>query len=343
MKSRSKFIIGIMIFVVLAFSSSVFGYKSILTLVKENCVKTTESFKEEQFKVIWSSLNSLLLQSEKEVSKIAVIVERDILALTDEQLQDLQYDMTYNIHNSDLHKILMRNIENQNLNNINNHRNGIVVLSTKGYMEDFNYRRAKLISDDHTASFRVWEDSINSSYNQKLEINAIEKLLNRTSGIIALETYDLVGNDEHIMIKEMNYESLLNVFLTEGMEGLRNYQFFVPYYITDIGDIFGVPDISQGIEVENNKIIIVQEFNLYDQLMSNKTHLFDDSEINNIASRYNELLRWLYIVGIILVSAVSGLIFYFCGIYNDMIEREYNDNDEANAPEIDNEEMQKQS
>lgn len=342
MKSRSKFIIGIMIFVILAFSSSVIGYRNIITLVEANCQKTVEAFKEEQFKVLWSSLNTLQLQSEKEISKISEDIEKDILALSDDQLSNLQYDMTNNIHNQDLHDILMKNIENQNLNNVKNHRNGIVVLSTRGFMEDFNYRRANLTSDDHKSSFRVWEDSIKSSYNKELEKNAIEKLLNRTSGIIALESYNLTGNDNHIKIKEMNYESLLKVFLAEGMEGLRNYQIFVPYYITDIGDIFGTPDISQGIIVDNNKIIMVQEFNLYDQIMADTTKSFDDDQIKSVTARYNELLRWLHIVGILLITAVSGLIFYFCGIYNDIIEREYEENDETDKPRTDNE-MQKQS
>lgn len=343
MKSRSKFIIGIMIFVILAFSSSVFGYKNIISLVKENCQKTTEAFREEQFKVLWSSLNNLQLQSEKEISKISEDIERDILALSDEKLQKLHYDMTNNIHNQDLHKILMKNIENQNLNDIRNHRNGVVVMSTEGYLEDFNYRRANLVAEDHESSFREWDDNLKNSYNETLEKNAIEKLLNRTSGIIALESYDLIESDDHIKIKEMNYESLLQVFLAEGMEGLRNYQIFVPYYITDIGDIFGIPDISQGIKVDNNKIIVVQEFNLYDQIMlTENSELFNDNEIKNVTSRYNELLRWLYIVGIILVTGVSGLIFYFCGIYNEIIEREYDEQNENDTPRTDNE-MQKQS
>ena len=342
MKSRSKFIIGIMIFVILAFSSSVFGYKNLLMLVKENCKKTTEAFKEEQFKVLWSSLNNLQLQSEKEISKISEDIKKDILSLSDDKLQNLHDDMTNNIHNQDLHNILMKNIEYQNLNGIKNHQNGVVVLSTEGYLEDFNYRRANLVSDNHESSFREWDDSVKNSYNKSLEKNAIEKLLNRTSGIIALESYDLTNNENHVRIKEMNYESLLKVFLAEGMEGLRNYQIFVPYYITDIGDIFGTPDISQGIKIDNNKIIVVQEFNLYDQIMlTQNSELFSNDEIKNIASRYNELLRWLYIVGIILVTGVSGLIFYFCGIYNDIIEREFEEQYETETPRTD--EMQKQS
>lgn len=342
MKSKSKFIMGMMILIIILFSSSVFAYKVIINTVKSNAEKTIEAMKEEQFKVIWFSLQNLQLQSEKEVSRISANIEEDILALPEDKLTRLQYDMTNNIHNDDLHDILMKNIENQKLNDINNHRNGLVVMSTKGYIEDFNYRRAKSVSTHENNSFRVWQDSIENSYNKELEKNAIDKILNRTSGVIALESYDLVKNSDHIKIKEMNYESLLEVFLAEGMEGLRNYQIFVPYYITDIGDIFGIPDISQGIMVSNNKIIIVQEFNLYDQIMANQNEIFNDDQIKNLTDRYNNLLRLLYIFGIMLIMAVCGVIFYFCSLYNSIVEYEEREKQiEREVPRTD--EMQKQS
>ena len=336
MKSKSKFIVGILIFVILISSSSVFLYRNIINVVKSNLGSTTEAFQEEQFKVIWSSLNNLQLQSEKEVTKISVNIEKDILALSNEDLGQMNDDMTNGIFNDDLHSILSDNITNKNLNDINNHRNGIVVMTINGYIEDFNYRRA-CDAEDETL-IRDWEHSLEKSYNKELEENAIDKLLNRTSGIIALESYDLVKNDNHIKIKELNYESLLQVFLNEGMEGLRNYQIFVPYYITDIGDIFGTPDIFHGNRVENNKIIVVQEFNLYDQIMSTQNNLFNDEQIQNVKSRYNELLRWFYIFGIVLVITLCTLIFCFCTVYNNIIANDYEHvYIENEAPRTDNE------
>lgn len=322
MKSKTKFMLGMMISVVLIFASSVFVYKNIMDIVVRNEETTTQAFKEEQFNVIWSSLLNLQLQSEKEIFDLSSKIENSILALSNEQLIQMQYDMTNDIHNNDLHYILMKNIENQNLNNIKNHRNGIVVMSTKGYIEDFNYRRAQEISSERTALFREWQDSINNSYNKELEKDAISKLLNRTSGIIALESYDLTNNPEHIKIRELTYDSLLEVFLKEGMEGLRNYQIFVPHYITDFGDIFGNPDISQGIKVQNNKIIVVQEFNLYDQITANENKLANNDELKDLTARYNELKIWLYFFGLLLIIAVISLIFYFSTLYNHLIDCE---------------------
>lgn len=331
MKSKSKFIIGAMIFVALIFSSSIFIYEGILSTVNHNEEMTVQSFKEEQFKVIWSSLNKLCLQSEKEITEISANIEAEILELSEDKLNKLQDDMSNDIHNDDLHEIIMGCIDSHGLNDINNHRNGVVIMSSKGYIEDFNYRRATYTTDNSRSRF--WDYSIENSYNKELEQNAINKLLNRTSGIIALESYDLIYNEDHIKIKEMTYKTLSEVFLKEGMEGLRNYQIFVPYYITDIGDIFGTPDITQGIKVENNKIIVVQEFNLYDQIMSSQDDLFDDEQIEDLMYRYDELLRWLYIFGLALITAVCGLIFYFCSMYNKLIvQDEINDIHDQETP-----------
>ena len=327
MRSRSKFIIGIMIFVILVFSSSLFIFKNIVDTVKDNSQISVEAFKEEQFKVIWSSLSELQLQSEKEISEIAKHIEEGILSLPKEELEQLQYDMSNNIHNELLHNILLTNIEDKSLNEIHNHRNGIVVMTNNGFIEDSNYRRAEHSSGKNTI-FRPWDYNIQNSYNKELDENAVDKLLNRTSGIIAFESYDLVKNRNHIKINEMNYESLLQVYLKEGLEGLRNYQIFVPYYITDLGDIFGTPDIIHGSKIDNNKIIVAQEFNLYDQIKSNSDGLFSDNQIKNLLNRYDNILRLLYIFGIALIMGICGLIFYFCSMYNQLIELEYNEDDE---------------
>lgn len=342
-KSRSKFFL-IMIFVILVFSSSVIFYKGIISLVENNLTLTSEAFKEQQFNTVWASLHNIMEQAEDGVTEVSLKIEEDILNLPEDKLSQLHDDMNNSIHNTDLHNILMNRIKNHNLNDIHNHRNGIVVMTTKGYIEDSNYRRASQHStNENDDLFRDWESNINTSFNKELEENAIDKLLNRTSGIIALESYDLVNNENHIKIKEMTYDSLLEVFLKEGMEGLRNYQIFVPYYITDIGDIFGTPDILHGTMVDNHKITVVQEFNLYDQL-SNQEELFTNEQVDKLKDRYIELLNYLYYFGMGLASAVFGLILFFCVIYNDMMELyddEENQQEENKAPISD--EMQKQN
>lgn len=331
MKSKLKFFTGVMIFIIIIFSSSILLYKHTVDGIKRDLEITTNEFKESQFKSIWLYIESLSTQSKREVTRISKDIEKDILALSDEELLQIQTDMSNNVHNDLLHDIILNHIENQNLNEIKNHRNSMVIMSNDGYMEDYNYRRALSdIKEDH--SFKTWEDSTDNSYNKKLDENAYKKLINRTSGIIALESYDLVKNKDHIMINEMTYDSLLKVFLAEGIDGLRNYQIFIPYYITDFGDIFGIPDIDQGIKNDNNKIIIVQEFNIYDQVTNSHT-VFNNKAIDDYTLRSEDTLRNMHLFGIILSITVCGLMLCCCGIYNKLII----DNEETeNKPETEN-------
>lgn len=331
MQSKVSFSAKIITVVIVFFCSSILLYTDIITKVQENKNATVTEFKENQFKSIWMYLELLQKQADDEAVSVSKNIEKDLLNLSDKDLSQIESDMSNNIHNDTLHNIIMNYSESHNLNNINNSRNGIIIMSTKGFMEDFNYRRASQ-SNCIEGKFRTWQNSIDSSFNKELEKNAIDKLLNRTSGIIALESYDLANNPDHIKIKELTYKNLLKVYLSEGLEGLRNYQILVPYYITDIGDIFGVPDISQGIIVDNNKIIVVQEFNLYDQIVANSTDIFDNSQIENYVRNSENLIKLLYICGIGLVMAVCGTIFYFFSVYNNIVL-----SDEIKQLEIDNE------
>ena len=320
---KAKSFLTIILIVVCLFTASVFMYKTVIDKIVDNRQATIEAFKEEQFNLIWSSLETLKLQAEKEVTEVSKEIEEDILDLSPEQLNELELDMSNDVLNGHLHDILNSNIKNKNLNGIKNHMNGIVVMTTDGFIEDFNYYRATESSDSNV---RQWQLAIDKSYNIELENDAINKLLNRNSGIIALESYNLTKNENHIKINELTYESLLEVFLSEGINGLRNYQIFVPYYITDFGDIFGVPDISHGTKLDNNKLIVVQEFNLYDQIMHRHNDLFNDDQIKNVIARYDEVLRLMYIFGISLIMSVIGLILYLCNIYNLLIDEEDYDN-----------------
>ena len=306
----------IILVVVCICTASVFMYKSVIDKISYNRDATTEAFKEEQFKVIWSSLEALYIQAETEVTEISESIEDNILDLSDDQLLKLQQDLTNDTLNQDLHKILNSNMEGKNLNGISNHMNSIVVMTTDGFIEDYNYNRAV---ETNGSSVRSWELAIDNSYNKELEQDAINKLLNRNSGIIALESYNLTKDDNHIKINELTYESLLEVYLEEGINGLRNYQIFVPYYITDFGDIFGTPDIIHGSKVDNNKLIVVQEFNLYDQVMYKQYNLFNDEQVKEINARYNDLLRLSYVLGITLVTSVIALIIYLCNMYNTLL------------------------
>ena len=327
---KSSNFLTTILFIVCLIAASSFMYSTIIDKIEYNRESTIEAFREEHFNVIWSNLKSLQLESEDQVVDVSEKIEKDLLNLSQEELDKIQMDMKNDTLNSTLHTILNNNIKGVNLNGINNHMNGIVVMTSDGFIEDFNYYRA---NQDYKTNVRKWEVAIESAYNKELEKDAIDKLLNRNSGIIALESYNLTKNEDHILINELNYESLSEVFSKEGINGLKNYQIFVPYYITDFGDIFGEPDIVHGVKTDNNKLIVVQEFNLYDQIYKNYESTINDGEIRNVIARYDGLLRLMYIFGIALITFAVVLIFYLANTYNKLIYIEYEDMEGDNDSE----------
>lgn len=330
---KSSNFLTTILFIVCLFAASVFMYRTIIDKIEYNRESTIEAFREEHFNVIWSHIKALQLESENQVTEVSKKIEKDLLDLSQEELNKVQIDMTNDTLNHNLHTILNNNIKGKNLNGIDNHMNGIVVMTIDGYIEDFNYYRA---SEDYKTNVRKWEVAIENSYNKELEQDAIDKLLNRHTGIIALESYNLTKNDDHIKINELTYDSLLEVFSKEGINGLKNYQIFVPYYITDFGDIFGEPDIVHGVKTDNNKLIVAQEFNLYDQVSSSYENTVNDGEIKNVITRYDSLLRLMYVFGIVLISSVTVLICYLTNTYNKLvyIELENSEDEEVEDDEI---------
>lgn len=333
MKIKPKNLLGMIMTIILIFSSSAILYRNIIVTVEENLGLTIQELKQKEFETIWSHLEDFHEHARQEVDIIASNIEDDILSLPEDKLEQLHSDMDNDIINQDFHNILNSNIENYNFNGIDNHQNGVIIMNMKGYVEDFNYRRASECSiTDEAHSCREWSCSIENAYNQELEKDAVDKLLNRTTGIIATESYNITHNNNHIMIEELTYDALLNVYLEEGLNGLRNYQIFVPHYITNVGDIFGTPDINHGVKLENHKIIVVMEFNLYDQLTNG--YLNDDVNTDSLTYRYDTLLRELYIFGLVIMVTVVVLILYLCSVYNDLILHEMINNPEEKSEDI---------
>ena len=117
---KSKNFLTTILVVVCLFTASVFMYKTVTDNLSSNRQATINAFKEEQFNIIWSSLETLQLQAEKEVTEISKEIEKGILNLTPEELDQLEMDMSNDVLNENLHEILNSNIKNHSLNGINN-------------------------------------------------------------------------------------------------------------------------------------------------------------------------------------------------------------------------------
>lgn len=308
--------------ILLIFGAAILLYSAVLSSVKNAKQSAMDQAKDTKFDLIWTQLQLSLEESYANAAIVAEHIERDIK--TEFDLTDLKDALDTNDADAyqRLSKLVAKNIERISLNDIDNHRNSVMVMTGDGIiLEDYTIDLStKIPAGDNFNKY------LDTSYNKELFLDALRKLKIHSEYIIAIENIDCTGNDDHIKVSDVNRNTLKQVFDAEGLAGLQNYEFMTPVYITDTGDIFGTKDIIGGIPQENHKFVIVQTFNLYDQIIRNDHEYADNDYEDSIIERYDDVLVMLYIFGIILVVAIAACILYMMALYNFITDR-YEDRD----------------
>lgn len=317
-KMKKIFFAKGMCLIMVVVMSIILLYNFAIDNTKKMQQSTIIDLKEERFDKIYIYILELQKQSYAQAKTVSSNIESSMRVGMD--LDELREDLESGTANRELHDILKFYIEGHNLNGINNCRNGIIVASSDGILEDSYYKRAA------GKTSRSWETEIKRSYNKELEENAINDLLYHTDSMIMTESVNLLTKENsnfktHKLITDANKNSLRKIYISEGIEGFINYQVLVPVYITDNGDIFGQEDIENGIRNETHKIIVIQEFNIYDQILANYPEIANDDEIVNLEEQFERNLTLFYIIGIFWAAAVVIIVIYFSGRYNNYIEK----------------------
>ena len=310
--------------IIFIFGAAVLLYSAVLSSVKDAKQSAMDQAKDTKFDLIWTQLQLSLDESYANAEVVAEHIERDITTEFNlNELKDALDDNSADAYQK-LSRIVARNIERVSLNNIDNHRNSVMVMTGDGMiLEDYTVDLSSKIPAGE--NFNKYLDS---AYNQELFSNALRKLKIHSEYIIAIENIDYTGNDDHIKVSEITRNTLKEVFDAEGLAGLQNYEFMTPVYITDTGDIFGTKDIVGGVPQQNHKFIVIQTFNLYDQIIRNDQEYADNDYEDSITERYDDVLLMLYIFGIVLVVAVASCILYMVALYNFITDR-YEDRDSS--------------
>ena len=288
-------------------------YSMTIQGVKREQDMAVEQLKEEQFAQIENYLKILGEDARGEVKEVSNNIEKDINTKVD--LDKLKSDMDNNVMSKELHEILIENIEGKCLHGINNYRNGIIVATEDCILEDGSYDRS-------STEPRSWDHDIKNSYNPDLK-DAYYKIINHhTDDLIVIEPVNLMDDDSnHTKVSKMDMNILKDIFMNEGIEGLRNYQFFAPSYITENGDVFGQEDIIQGQRNDTHKIIVIQEFNLYDQIQKEYPEMINfNDDIKYLQSRHTDTMNWLYVLGCLYIISTVIMLIYTSSVYNQFIE-----------------------
>ena len=144
--------------------------------------------------------------------------------------------------------------------NVNNNHNTCIVLTDNGFIAD---RRKPLSFHGKT-----WNEIKALSPNPELEELFIKNALRGpiNDGIVF---HQVLNTEDEKQIKNMTMESLKNAYTKYGLNEMKKYNIVVFSYIYDDVDIFGKPHMNtHGILKESDKIVVAQEFNIYDAIAS---------------------------------------------------------------------------
>ena len=295
-------------FVLVIMMAALILYMYLVNTVRKSIDDYSVSYKEITFERIYSELDLLKKQADSNAKTVATFIEKDLMQ---QDLDKMKAEMDKGNFSDEMCDIFQKYSQGISLNGIDNRKNGIVIMTQEGVVEDFSYERA---SDK---KLRTWNEEIKRSWNKELEKDAIDKILNHTThSIIAMEKTNK-GEKDHIKVSELTKETLKEIYYKEGIDGLKNYQFKCAAYITENGDIFAQEDFTHGVKNDNHKLIIVQEFNLYDQIYNVSDDLLNvEDHINNSVYKSSHILNMIYILGVFFVTNIIILIFYFSHLYN---------------------------
>lgn len=155
-----------------------------------------------------------------------------------------------------------------------------------------------------------WEKYINNSINPQLTRDALDKVLNNKSGIAFIQK-----GGECVLTKS-NIKDLIDIYIKEGKDAIKDYYFLTSSFITEDGDIFGTNDKTFLTPNDNYKLIVLNTTSVVEVMKLFETDLLNiENGGNELLTRvdgYNDLRYMSSILGniIIFISALGLVTLY---------------------------------
>lgn len=301
---------------VLLFVISVVSFETVIQMVQTERVHQEAELKERDFDVIWDFLCSCISVAENDAQHLAEDLENTVKE--EYGLEKLEEDL----NNGDKEKfidILDRLADEYDSSSlVDNNRNSCIIL--EGFDTILVDRMVDISKVNKDVEHHTFSDYGEISINKKLFNTAQRLLMNKTTtNPIMLEVHDYGEVDNHILIDSCSYDNLKKVYMAEGVLGLHNYQFLVPVYITETGDIFGNPDLREGNPINNHKFIVIVTFNLYDNLIKMRPDFEQADYYDELDFGYDSILTAVYMSFCITCIVFFIVTLYYVKNYNDAI------------------------
>lgn len=193
--------------------------------------------------------------------------------------------------------------KNYYFTHVNNRNNDIFICNKNGIVADYSKEAESVYT------FIPWgadTDTIQSTPSIKGEV--LDKLLDPND----VNTIIFKDGDEKIY----SMDDLKEVYINDGIEEFKNYNVLVPVYISS--DLKS-SSANYNIAMDDYSVIIVQEFNIYDQIMNMQPDLGKYSSTGFNENEMDEIISVLYMLGFCLLIGDVVFITLIIHIHNGYI------------------------
>lgn len=278
-KQLRLFYISIMIIILLGFG--MFATIKAINIIREDKLNTE-----------WGYILTVLEENQSKANNQAEMIKDNIINeinMNYNNKEQLQLDLDTINDNSKISKILNDKINGKFIN-VDNDNNDIFVLSR--WNNNIIYDKSINCSvKDNTKKTKSISDTLSMSYNYDLGYDAFLRILNQDNNGLTFMEY-LTNNDpNHKIIKYCSIDQLKEVYIEEGISGLKSYEILNPVYINNREDLLGNNTVlsSGKLNESNRQLILVQGFSLYDAIY-NENYI---SRLNDITNRFDSLEQML--------------------------------------------------
>lgn len=283
-------------------------------------MKNVDDVSKDVAKLEWNFIEAVMYEDYLAAGNQAKVVAEDItsklkLAYPDMQIMRYEFEHPQEIDDPEYLRIIRQSIQGVYFHKIDNDENDLFVCTRNGIIMDLSASTASSRSD--------WGSIYSRSANPTLSKNAVALLFNRSTSMVYWEHHMYHITDEKLprLPPSPSIDALREVYMQYGVEGLKHVQFLAPAYITDTGDIFGIEDISvKGTATNNHKLVVIQTFNLYEQLMSRhhgELEKFNVFRTKLISENKAFLIEHAFIVVIVVILIV--ILTYFMMVFNNVV------------------------
>ena len=311
-------ILGTIALAILILSVSIiFVFVQNIELEEEKTERLIHEVNELEWALIESIIEENLDKANIQANSIKENIERRIIVEYDYDYDALKQDFDLPTEEARFTKIVNEEMSGQYINVMNDNNDPFLAFTNFGVFSD------KSLNCSSDGEQRTWEQEIDKHANSDLASQAVNALVNMDTNKTIFWEFLPSMDEEHEMLNEMSMHDLKKVFLDEGIEGLSTYEFLSPAYITPEGDIFGTADVdNRGYRLENYKIIVVQGFNVVDDLTSSKKDkLSKFTNTRKIILREYEYEKTLTQITLFLILGIILLTFItVISVYNNEID-----------------------